>query len=181
MSRPSDINLLKAKTVLSPRVLAIEEQLRVASLVLLFLVLSATLFFGVGYAILQRQHESLSGEKQSLVAAIKGELDKEGLYMSLKDRLTIVGKILEGQRSWLGVLDIIDRVTAVQAKTSFTVSENDEVSLVVTNETLEDTFTMVDRLLSEVSAKTIANPMLDSIQYQMDGTVRVSLTFIPIF
>lgn len=181
MNKSSDINLLKAKTVLTPQLVAIEGQLRTASLAVLLVLLLTGMFFGVGHVILRRQYNTVSAQKQSLMTAIGRELQKEGFYTSLKDRLTIVGRILEGQRSWLGVLDLIDRVTASGTRTSFTVNENDEVSLGVTNDTLEDTFGVVDRMLAEVAAKTMANPILESVQYQKDGTVRVSLTFTPIF
>lgn len=179
--RLSEINLLKAKTLLTPQLVAMEGQLRTASLFLLILLLGTGMFFGVGYMILRRQLDTISVQKQTLMAAIGRDLPKEGFYATLKDRLVIVGRILEGQRMWLGVLDLIDRVTASGARTSFAVNENDEVSLVITNDTLEDTFGVVDRILAEVAAKAIANPMLDSVQYQKDGTVRVSLTFTPIF
>ena len=179
--KSSDINLLKAKTMLTPQLVAIEGQLRIASLALLILLLSAGMFFGVGYVILRRQYEVVSAKKQSLMAAIGRGLRKEGFYSSLKDRLAIVGRIIEGQRSWLGILDLIDRVTASGARTSFTVNEKDEVSLSIENDTLEETFGVVERILAEVSAKTMANPTLESVQYQKDGMVRVSLTFTPIF
>lgn len=177
----ADINLLKAKTMLTPQMVAMEGQLRTASLGLLFVLLLAGMFFGVGYVILRRQQTAVSLQKQSLMTAIGGQLRKEGFYASLKDRLAIVGKILEGQRSWLGVLDLIDRVTASGNRTSFTVNEQDEVSLTITNDTLEETFGVVERILAEVADKTMANPILESVQYQKDGMVRVSLTFTPIF
>lgn len=179
--KSSDINLLKAKTMLSPQLLAIEGQLRTASLAAVVLLVLTGMFFGVGYTILRRQRAALVSQKQSLMTTIDGELRKEGFYASLKDRLAIISNILQGQRSWLGVLDLIDRITASGARTSFTVNENDEVSLTVTNETLEDTFGVVERVLGEVSEKKIASPILESVQYQKDGTVRVSLTFVPIF
>lgn len=179
--KSSDINLLKAKTMLTPQLVAMEGQLRTASLVILFILLLTGIFFGVGYVILRRQHVVVSAQKQSLITAIGANLHKEGFYISLKDRIAIVGRIVENQRSWLGVLDLIDRMTASVSRTSFTVNENDEVSLSITNDTLEDTFGVVDRMLAEVAAKTMANPILESVQYQKDGTVRVSLTFTPIF
>lgn len=179
--KSSDINLLKAKTMLTPQLVAIEGQLRTASLVLLIALFSTGIFFGVGYVILRRQYTTVSVQKQSLMTAIAGQLRKEGFYISLKDRLVIIGRILEGQRSWLGVLDLIDRVIGTGARTSFTVNERDEVSLSITNNTLEETFGVVERILIEVASKTIANPILESVQYQKGGVVQVSLTFTPIF
>lgn len=179
--KSSDINLLKAKTMLTPQLVAIEGQLRVASLALLLLLLSAGMFFGVGYVILRRQYEAVSRQKQLLMTAIQNELPKEGYWASVKDRIAVTGRIIEEQRLWQGVLDLIDRVTASGSRTSFTINEKDEVSLSITNSTLEDTLGVVNRMLAEVAAKTMANPILESIHYQQDGTVQVSLTFTPIF
>ena len=180
MTKSSEINLLKAKTMLTPGMIAIEGQLRTASLTLLLVLFLTGMFFGAGYVILRRQLNIVSVQKQSLITAIGKELQKEGIYTALKDRLIIIGRIIDQQHSWLGVLDLIDRVTS-GAATSFAVNENDEVSLSITNNTLEETLGVVDRILKEVSAKTIANPILESVQYKKDGTVSVSLTFIPIF
>lgn len=181
MVKLSEINLLKAKTMLTPQLFAIEAQLRIASLVVLFVLLCTGMFFGVGYVIVRRQYTAVSAQKQTLMAAIARELRKEGFYTSLKDRLSIAGRILEGQRSWLGSLDLVDRVTASRGKTTFSVSDNNEVNLAIINDTLEDTFFVVEQILTEVTAKTLANPVLESVQYQKDGTVHVSLTFTPIF
>ncbi|MBI4066662.1 hypothetical protein HY411_03010 [Candidatus Gottesmanbacteria bacterium] len=181
MTKSSDINLLKAKTMLSPQILAIEQQLRTISLLLLLILLFTGMFFGVGYVILRQKFQQVSDQKQSVAAAISGELRKEGLYLSIKDRLMITSGILEMQRSWLGVLDLIDRIIGIESRTSFTVDQQDAVSLSITNDTLEETFVVIDRILAEVTAKTMANAILESVQYQKDGTVRVLLTFTPIF
>ncbi|MDP1722700.1 MAG: hypothetical protein Q8L37_05820 [Candidatus Gottesmanbacteria bacterium] len=181
MAKSSDINLLKAKTMLTPQWVAIDGQLRTISIVLLIVLVLSGLFFGIGYAILRSQFAAMSAQKQTLMTAIGGQLRKEGLFASLKDRIAITGRILEGQRSWLGVLDLIDRITASGTRTSFSVGENDEVNLSITNKTLEDTFRVVERVLTEVARKTIANPILESVQYQKDGVVKVSLIFTPIF
>lgn len=181
MVKLSEINLLKAKTVLTPQLLAIELQLRTISLIFLIVLLFTGMFFGVGYVILRQKYQQVTDQKQSVMAAISGELRKEGLYLSIKDRLRLASGILEVQRSWQGVLDLIDRIIGQQSRTSFTVDEQDAVSLTITNDSLEETFVVVDRILAEVRAKTMANPVLESVQYQKDATVRVSLTFTPIF
>lgn len=179
--KSSDINLLKAKTMLTPQLVAIEGQLRIISVVLLVLVLCAGLFFGVGYVIFRRSLESLSGRKTALIAAVGKELQKEGLYASLKDRLAITGRIIEKQRSWLKVVDLVDRVTLSGPRTSFAVGENNEVNLSITSNSLEDAFDVVDRVIAEVEGKNMINPVLQSVQYGKDGSVRISLTFTPIF
>lgn len=181
MAQSLDINLLKAKTLLTPRLIAIDGQLRLMSVVLLILLLSTGLFFGVGYVIFRKQHETLSVGKQSLITEISRELHKEGIYSSLKDRLAIAGRIIETQRSWLGVIDLISQITASGPNTSFSVNGNNDVSLNIESDSLEDAFSVVDRLLAQVEQKHMANPILQSVEYNKDGTVDLSISFAPIF
>lgn len=181
MPKSSDINLLKAKTVLSPGLLAIEEQLRKTSMIVLIMLFLTGIFFGLGYVILRGQYIKSNGQKEQLVQAISRELQKEGLFVTLKDRIDIVGRIVEIQHTWLSVLDLVDRVTASGKQTSFAVSEKDEVNLIITSSSLEETFDVIERMLAEVDAKTVVNPILESTSYQKDGSVRISLAFTPIF
>ncbi len=181
MPKSSAINLLKAKTVLSPQLLAIEEQLRMTSLIVLIVLFLTGVFFGAGYVIIRNQYAKALTQKEAYVQAISRELRKEGLFATLKDRIGIVGRLVEGQHAWLGVLDLINRLTRTGNRTSFAVNENDEVNLTITSSTLEETFGVVERILTEVADKTIANPVLESVQYQKDGSVRMTVLFTPIF
>ncbi|MBI5621175.1 hypothetical protein HY949_05305 [Candidatus Gottesmanbacteria bacterium] len=181
MPKSSAINLLKAKTGLSPQLLAIEEQLRMTSLVVLVMLFLTGIFFGVGYTIIRGQYTRELAQKETYVQAISRELRKEGLFTTLKDRIGIAGRIIEGQHAWLGVLDLINRLTQSGNRTSFAVNENDEVNLTITSTTLEETFRVVERILTEVAEKTVANPILESVEYQKDGSVRMTILFTPIF
>lgn len=179
--KSSDINLLKAKTLLTPQMLAIEEQLRRASLIFLLFLLGTGIFFSVGYLILRRSHEGLVADKQAVMTAISAQTRKEGLSLSIKDRLTIAGKIIEQEKSWIAVLDLIERIVGSGKHTSFTVNDKEEVSLSINTASLEEAFVVVDHVLTESKTKALAHPILDTVQYQKDGSVRLSLTFVPIF
>lgn len=181
MAKASEINLIKTKTMISPQLMAMEEQVRSASVLMLVGIFSASLFFGVGYVMIARRYAALSLQKQALMSAVEEDRSTEGLYVSLRERIGIISRVLEKQRSWSEVLDLIDRVTGSGAMTSFTVDEKNEVHLSLTSQTLEDALGMVDRLRSEVVRRKIANPILESVQYRKDGTVRLAVTFAPIF
>lgn len=181
MRKSSEINLLKAKTMLPASLVAIEGQLRTTSMTVLVILLMTGLFFSVGYFILRKEVNAAIQKRQDMMTAIGSELRKEGLFAALKDRIGIAGRVLEGQRSWLEVLDLIGRITASGRRTAFSVNEHDQVNVNITSGTLEDTLRVAERILSEVADKTIANPILESVQYQKDGTVKVSVTFTPIF
>lgn len=179
-TKSTDINLLKAKTLLTPQMLLIEEQLRKASLIFLGLLLLVGVFFGVGYLVLRQRYEGLFQKREDAKAAIAGEIRKEGLLMSIKDRLALSKKVLDIQESWPEVLRLTARIMG-NKNTSFSISDARSIGLSIKTDSLEEAFAVVDQVLTEANAKTLANPTLDGVQYQIDGTMRLSLTFTPTF
>lgn len=179
-TKSTDINLLKAKTLLTPQMIAFEGQLRKASLIFLGLLLLVGLFFGVGYLILRQRYEGLFQKREDAKAAIAGEIRKEGLLMSIKDRLVLAKKVLDVQESWPEVLSLTARIMGSK-NTSFSISDARSIGLSIKTDSLEEAFAVVDQVLTEANAKTLASPTLDGVQYQTDGTMRLSLTFTPTF
>lgn len=180
MNKSTDINLLKAKTLLTPQMLLIEEQLRKSSLIFLGLLLVVGMFFGVGYLILRQKYEGLFQKRQAAKVAIAGEIRKEGLLMSIKDRLVLVKKVLDSQESWPEVLVLTARIMGGK-NTSFSINGKREIGLSIKTDSLEEAFIVVDQVLTEANAKTLVKPVLDGVQYQKDGKVNLSLTFTPTF
>ena len=176
----SDINLLKAKTLLTPQMIAIEEQLRKASLIFLGLLFLTGIFLGVGYLVLRQKYEGLFQKREDAKAAIAGEIRKEGLLMSIKDKLVLAEKVLDVQDSWPEVLHLTARIMG-NKNTSFSISDSRSIGLSIKTDSLEEAFAVVDQVLTEANAKTLASPTLDGVQYQQDGTMRLSLTFTPTF
>lgn len=176
MIKSSDINLLKAKTLLTPEMVAIEEQLKKTSLILLTLLFLTGIFFGVGYLILRQKYESLSYERQAAMTAISGEIRKEGLLMSMKDRLASAKKVVDVQESWPGVFDLTARIVGSK-KTSFAINDKREIGLTIKTDSLEEAFIVIDQVLTEANSKLLANPVLNGVQYQKDGSIQLSVTF----
>lgn len=179
-TKSSDINLLKAKTLLTPEMVALEEQLRKGSLIFLGLLLVVGLFFGVWYLILRQKYDGLSQRKQDAKTAIAGEIRKEGLLMSIKDRLVLAKKILDIEETWPPVFGLTARIMGSK-NTSFFINDARSISLSIKSDSLEEAFTVVDQVLNEANAKTLVNPTLDGVQYQNDGIIHLSLTFTPTF
>ncbi len=179
-TKSSDINLLKAKTLLTPQMVAIEEQLRQMSTIFLIVLLSVGMFFGVGHLILRRKYEELLQKKQTAILGISGEIHKEGLIMSIKDRLAFAQKILDVQESWPAVFELIARIMGSK-NSSFSINERREIGLTIKTVSLEEAFAVVGQVVTEANTKSLANPVLDGIQYQKDGGVHLSLTFAPTF
>lgn len=180
MNTSSDINLLKAKTLLTPQIRAFGEQLRKASLIFLIVLFLTSMFFGVGYLVLRQKYEGLFQKRQDAKTAIAGEIRKEGLLLSIKDRLMLAKKVLDIQETWPPVFSLTARIMG-NKNTSFSIGEGRSIGLSITTDSLEEAFAVVDQVVNEVTAKTLINPILGNVQYEEDGTIQLSLTFTPTF
>ena len=121
----------------------------------------------MGYPVFSKTHFARDIKKRGIVDKLDEQvkvgdvlLTKEDLIFGDHDGIIVIPKIIETE-----VLAKCVKVANLE-----TAIKSDILSGV-----------SVDRILKEVSAKTIANPILESVQYKKDGTVSVSLTFIPIF
>lgn len=178
MNKSSDINLLKAKTLLTPQMLAVGEQLRKTSIIFLVLLFLVGMFFGVGHLILRQKYEELFQKRQAAILEIAGEIRKEGLIMSIKDRLALVKKVLDVEELWPGVFELTARVMG-NKKTSFSINNTREIGLTIKTNSLEEAFIVVGQVLTEANNKLLTNPVLGAVQYQKDGSIQLSLTFTP--
>lgn len=177
--KSSDINLLKAKTLLTPQMVAVEKQLKKTSLIILVFLVFTGMLFGMGYLVLRQKYEILFQKRQAAIAAISREIRKEGLLMSMKDRITNVKKVFDVQESWPGVFDLTARIVGSK-KTSFSINDTREIGLTIKTDSLEEAFVVVDQVLTEAKSQLLTHPVLGAVQYQKDGSVQLSLTFIPI-
>ena len=180
MNTSTDINLLKAKTLLTPEMRAFEEQLRKASLIFLAVLFLTGIVFGIGYLVLRQKYEALFQKRQDAKTAIAGEIRKEGLLMSIKHRLALSKKVLDIQETWPPVFSLTARIMGGK-NTSFAIGEGRSISLSIATDSLSEAFAVVDQVVNEATAKTLINPILGNIQYEEDGTMQLSLTFTPTF
>ncbi|KKU82993.1 hypothetical protein A2973_03090 [Candidatus Gottesmanbacteria bacterium RIFCSPLOWO2_01_FULL_49_10] len=179
MNPATDINLLKAKTALSPTLVVLERHLHIASYVVLVGALSASLFLGVGYVILRSKLGLLISNKQKYVSLIANQSRKEVLLVLIKDRLSVLDKIIASQKNWVVAFDLIARVLGGQPLNSFSVNDEQQVSMSITVFSIEEAISLVDRIALEMHEKKLIRPTLESLRYGTDGSVDLSIVFIP--
>ncbi len=177
MTTPGDINLIKAQTEFSPDLILLEQRLRQAS----YIAISAVLFFGMiaagTYFFLQARVSELKSEEQRLSTAISKSSRKEGLYLSFKDRVTVVSKITSLQIPLSVVMESIRRIVPTAALSAFAIDEKRTVSTSITASSVEDLVTFVANVFTETKNQRIKNPVLEGITLGKDGTYKMTLSF----
>lgn len=174
-----DINLLKTKTSLSPQVVAVQGQLKMGSYVAIAIVIVIGVLVGVSYSLLNFQLGRIENQKKTLIAQLNTLSRKEGLYVSLKQRLPIVEKALGGQRLWGSVLQTLNSVAVPPELTSVAIDDKNVMVLTLQTNSIETTASMVNAVITLARDRKIRSPQLVALQLLEDGAVQLSISFLP--
>lgn len=177
---PGNINLIKAQTEVSPEILFLEKKLRTASYIGTgaFLILSM-IFAGI-YFFLSTRVSALKNEEARLTTGITKSLVKEELYLSFKDRATLVSKIVREQTPLGMVFESIRRVAPAPLLSAFSMDAKNTVSASVTVNTVEDLMAVVTRVVSETKNQRIKNPVLEGISIDRSGLLKMTVSYIAV-
>lgn len=175
----SDINLIKAHTEFSPELITIERRLKTASFIAIMSLLVGGLLVGGTYFFLQARLESLKQEEHRLMDSLSRTSQKEGLYLSLKDRVSLVSKVVAQQISQADVLPILGRIAPPgQSVAGFSVDEKRSVSVGIVATSVEDLAASVTRVVEEAKSQHIRNPVLEGVTLTKEGAFRMALSFV---
>lgn len=159
--------------------MAIQGQLRMASFVVISLVIIAGILVGVSYSFLNLQLTRTENEKKTLISQLNQLSRKEGLYVSLKQRIPIVEKALASQRAWGSVLKTISEVALPPILTSVAIDDKNVMILTLQADSVETTASMVNAVIRLAGEKKIRSPQLVALQLLQDGEVQLSISFLP--
>lgn len=179
MAAPGDINLLRTKTRMSPEMLALAEKLRVISWIALVGTIVVGLATGLIFLEFQREREQVASEKQQLLTTIAASAKKESLFVSLKDRIPLVSRAMNSQKQWGQILDTVAGIASPPQLYSVSVDDRQTVLLNMKTTSFDEVAGWIARITDLVGAKRIRSPQLVSFQFAKEGTLLVSLSFIP--
>lgn len=175
------INLFKSESSISPQLEGIQEQLRVIGYGAIGIFLLVGLVVGVTFVVMQAQYQSLTNSKTQLIERINRESQKEGLLVSLKDRIKVVDKAIASQKPWSSLLDTILPLIPPPRLTNIGVDDEDRITITVRLPSIEESMNIVTTMLQLAIEQKIRNPQLTGFSFDKDGGVRMSLSFLPLF
>jgi hypothetical protein len=181
MSTLASINLLKSQTPLSPQVALFEQKMKYTSLVCLVIsLIIGVLTFSV-WGVVSLQKSNLSSENSRLITAVNSMSEKEGIFISLKERLKVVTGVLANQKKWSPAIDNIFAIAPAANISTVDFSPQGNLSMTTTVKSIDEAFGVVNTVLSQATAKALKNPTLESLRLDKDGSVKMIISFAPIF
>lgn len=176
-----DINLLKAKTTLSAQQIAILDNLRQIGIILIAIALLGGVVTGSLYWFVSTQLTAAEAKKSQLLRNIASEAQKEALYVSLKNRLPIVQKAFDDYEPWGDIVGLIPTIATPPALKSVAVDDKNMTQMTVEENSIEETAVVINQVIALVRSRKIYNPQLVGLQITDDGSVQMTLSFLPLF
>ncbi len=181
MPASNTINLIRSKTSGPAQYSAVFESLKRASIVSVWLFLLAAAITGGLYYYYVIEQRALDAERGALRLRVDQARIKEGLLVSIKDRTRIVERVLSAQRPWADMLDLIGTVIVPPELSNIAVDEQNKVGIGITAASIDEIVEPIENFIEYAQTGKIRNPQLSSIQFNKNGSVTVSLSFIAPF
>ncbi len=164
---------------MSPEVLALAEKLRVIGWIAMVGTLVVGIITGLIFLEFQRERELVARDKQLLLTTISSMAKKESLFVSLKDRIPLVSRAINSEKPWGQILDTVAGISSPPSLYSVSVDDHQVVLLNMKSTSFDEVAGWIARVIDLTGAKRIRSPQLVSLQFAKEGTILVSLSFIP--
>ncbi len=174
------INLIKTKTSSSPQLEALEAVLKKISFGGLLALIISSVAVGGLFFYLRAQKEQLEGTKATLTQSITQNTNKEGLLLSIRQRISIIDKIQANKSPAGPLFDILGTVVSPSQLFGLALDDHNEAIVTIHVKSIDDVVTIVDLLLKAVEEKQAKSPKLVSLTLARDGTIEVALSFVTV-
>jgi len=159
----------------------LEDGLRVASLWFLGGLFIAGLATGAAFFYLRAQTEALEAQKLRVVREINTQSRKEGLLLSLKDRIGIANKALDAAKPWGKVFTVLGDIAYEDAFNSVSVDETGRVSTALELASVDETVDVITNIIALAGERALRTPQMISFALRDDGRVQLTVSFFPVF
>ncbi len=177
----SPINLIKKDVSSFRKLSVIEDKLRLATWWFLGVLFVIGLGIGISFFLISARMRDLESRKVELTKQINLQNVKEGILLSLKERTSIAGKALDAAKPWGKLFTLLVAIADETNYNSLSIEESGRVTTVLNLVNIDDAVLVISNTMSLVQEKSLRSPQLVSFTFKDDGTVQVSLSFVPVF
>ncbi len=174
----ANINLLK-KTGGSAGFKDLEARLRLISLWSLGILFGIGITVGISYFVIASRAQALNNEKVDLAVQIQAQSVKEGIIISLKQRIVLAGKALSSTTNWAKLFPLLTAIAPAEAYDSLTVDGTGHVAVQFKLGSVDAVVTLVKNVIDLSDNGSLRLSQLTSFSMLADGTVQLGLTFVP--
>lgn len=173
----SNINLIKIATG-GARFVSIERVLTRLMWISLGVVCIAGVSIGSVYIVVNSQQSKEDARKTALIDSIKEMATKEGILVSLKQRVAVASKSLDAARPYGNLFPLLDRIAPAEYFTSLSIDDVGRSTVTLVIPSVDEAVTTVANVIVQFDEKKIRSPQLLSFALKESGIVQLSLSFI---
>lgn len=159
----------------------VEEILRIASLWSLAGLFMVGLIVGSAFLYLRAQTERIQAQRLTIAKEINTQSAKEGLLLSLKDRVGIANKALDAAKPWGEVFSVLSDIAYEEAFSTVSIDETGRVSTGLELASIDETVDVVTNIMALAGERALRTPQMLSFALRDDGHVQLTVSFYPIF
>lgn len=172
-----DINLLQ-KNGGSVRFISIERILTRLMWISLGIVCIAGVSIGSVYIVVSSQQSREDARKAALIGSIKEMATKEGILVSLQQRIAVASKALDAARPYGNLFGLLDHIAPSEYFTSLSIDDVGRSTVTLVIPSVDEAVTTVANVIIQFDEKKIRSPQLLSFALKESGIVQLSLSFI---
>jgi drug/metabolite transporter (DMT)-like permease len=175
----NDINLLRRTAGGLAELSSYEERLRTASWYGLLALLVAGVCIATGYIIINARYRSLQQEQVNLSRQLAAATTKEGILVSLTQRIGIANKALAAVKPWGNLFPILSSFAPANEFNTIAIDEQGRVNVVMALPSVDEAVAVVANVLTLADQKKLRSPQMLSFTFREDATIQLGLSFIP--
>lgn len=180
MAESVGINLFSTTVEKNPELERITTILRQVSYGGLILLIASGLIVGGLFGYLTIQRDSLTNSKADLTTTIAQQSTKEGLLLAVKERASVVKKVMGLQKKIDPLFSDISQIVVQGQIGSISLDDNNTVLVVANSGSVRDAAKIVSALLGLTNGQKVNNPKLVSLTLSKDGSIDVAVSFVPV-
>lgn len=179
----SEINLLNKRTVSGPLgiLTQLEPKIRVFAWWALLSLFGIGVILAVAFLFVNSRFQRLEAQKAQITQQLRSASTKEGIVISLKQRILVAQKALDVARPWGKLFPLLEQIGPVRQFVTLSVDESGRVSTIIEAQSIDEAVSIVTNTINLAGTKLLRSPQLLSFSLREIGTVQLGLSFIPIF
>ncbi len=179
----SEINLINKRAVSGPMAVltTLEPKIRMVAWWGLLGLLGTGVFLGLAFLFVSSRYRRLEEQKTQLTQQLRAASAKEGIVISLKQRITVAQKALDAARPWGKLFPLLEQIGPVNQFVTLTVDDTGRVNTIIEVQSIDEAVNVVSNAINLSANKALRSPQLLSFSLREIGTVQLGLSFIPIF
>ena len=160
---------------------SVETQFRSISYIVLIVTLVTGFLLGGSYILVRQRFSSLENTRKKLISQLNAQSTKESMFIALKDRIAILDKVFVMLRPLATTLDTTTSIAAPPLLTSLTYEDQGRMVVMVRTPSIDEALTVVGAVSTLAADQQLRVPQLQSLSMDKDGSIRLSVSFYPVF